>query len=140
MSKTALILFAHGARDPQWADPMRRVCSAVRDRSPEVRVELAFLEFMSPDLRTCAEALLADDFERIVVLPLFIARGGHLRRDVPALLEELRERHPQACFEQASAIGEVETVVQAMAQHALGLAEHAAFPTRVPELNDEEGD
>jgi len=128
MSKTALILFAHGARDSQWADPMRRVCVAVRDRCPEVRVELAFLEFMAPDLRTCAEALLADDFERIIVLPMFIARGGHLRRDVPALLDELRNRHPRACFEQASAIGEVETVVQAMALHALGLVGHAAIP------------
>jgi sirohydrochlorin cobaltochelatase len=128
MSKTALILFAHGARDPQWADPMRRVCAAVRDRCPEVRVELAFLEFMAPDLRTCAEALLADDFERIIVLPMFIARGGHLRRDVPALLDELRNRHPRAHFEQASAIGEVETVVQAMALHALGLAGHAKIP------------
>jgi sirohydrochlorin ferrochelatase len=69
-----------------------------------------------------------DDFERIIVLPMFIARGGHLRRDVPALLDELQNRYPRACFEQASAIGEVETVVQAMALHALGLAGHATIP------------
>ena len=67
MKKTALILFAHGARDPEWASPMRRVCAAVRAQAPDLRVELAFLEFMTPELRECAESLLAEGFGRIVV-------------------------------------------------------------------------
>ena len=45
---TALILFAHGARDPEWASPMRRVQAAIRKRLGGVQVELAFLEFMAP--------------------------------------------------------------------------------------------
>lgn len=139
MSRTALVVFAHGARDPQWADPMRRVCLAVREQAPEVRVELAFLEFMKPDLRECADALLAEGFERIIVLPMFVARGGHLRRDVPLLLEELRQRNPQTCFELAGAMGEVETVVQAMAKHALALVGGVAVPARRSEGPDEPG-
>jgi sirohydrochlorin cobaltochelatase len=122
MSKTALVLFAHGARDPEWASPMRRVCAAVRAQAPDLRVELAFLEFMAPDLRDRVESLLGDGFERIVVLPMFIAQGGHLKRDVPLLLEELRTLHPQTCFELACAVGEAEAVVQAMAAHVLALA------------------
>ena len=47
---TALILFAHGARDPEWANPMRRVQAVVRQRMSAVPVELAFLEFMAPTL------------------------------------------------------------------------------------------
>ena len=50
MEKTALILFAHGARDPEWANPMRRIRAAVMQQAPAMRVELAFLEFMSPNL------------------------------------------------------------------------------------------
>lgn len=122
MPRTALILFAHGARDPEWADPMRRVCAAMREQAPELRVELAFLEFIPPDLRACAESLIAERWERILVVPMFIARGGHLKRDVPLLLEELQQRHPQTCFELAPAIGEAEPIVQAMARHALALA------------------
>jgi sirohydrochlorin cobaltochelatase len=122
MVASALILFAHGARDPEWAEPMRRVCAAVRQQAPDLRVELAFLEFLQPDLRACAEGLLAEGVERIVVLPMFIARGGHLKRDVPLLLEELRQRHPQTHFELTGAIGEAEPIVQAMARHALALA------------------
>lgn len=122
MSQTALVLFAHGARDPQWASPMRRVCAAVRAQAPDLRVELAFLEFMAPVLRDSVEALVGDGFERIVVLPMFIAQGGHLKRDVPLLIEELRTLHPQICFELAGAVGEAEAIVQAMAAHVLALA------------------
>ncbi|WP_299162862.1 CbiX/SirB N-terminal domain-containing protein [Accumulibacter sp.] len=123
MPKTALILFAHGARDPDWAEPMRRVCAFVREQAPDRRVELAFLEFMTPELRECAELLLGEGFERIVVLPMFIARGGHLKRDVPLLLDELRRCHPQVQFELGAAVGEADSVVQAMARHALALVE-----------------
>ena len=101
---------------------MRRVRAVVREQAPELRVELAFLEFMHPGLRTCAESLLADGAERIVVLPIFVARAGHLKRDVPLLIEELRQRYPGTHFELADAIGEADSVVQAMAGHALLLA------------------
>lgn len=122
MSTTALVLFAHGSRDPEWASPIRRVCAQVRASSPELRVELAFLEFIAPNLRDCVELLVAEGFERIVVLPMFIAQGGHLKHDVPPLLDELRRLHPQTRFEQADAIGEAESIVQAMAAHVLALA------------------
>ena len=121
-TRTALILFAHGARDPEWASPMRRVCATVRAQAPALRVELAFLEFMSPQLAPCAEALLAEGYDRLVVLPMFIAQGGHLKRDVPLLLDELRARYPQASFELASAVGEAAPIVQAMAAHVVALA------------------
>lgn len=121
MSETALILFAHGARDPEWARPMQRVCALLRQQAPTLRVELAFLEFIPPDLRNCAEALVADGVQRVLVVPMFIARGGHLKRDLPLLLAELRQQHPGTIFDLADAVGEAETVVQAMAKHALSL-------------------
>lgn len=117
----ALILFAHGARDPEWAAPLRRVQAAIRAARPEARVELAFLEFMTPDLEGCVTGLVADGIGRIVVLPMFIAQGGHLKRDVPLLIAALRERHPELVVELAPAVGETESVVQAMAGAALAL-------------------
>jgi diphthamide synthase (EF-2-diphthine--ammonia ligase) len=41
---------------------------------------------------------------------------------VPRLLDELRERNPQAQIELSGAVGEAESVVQAMAAHVLALA------------------
>ncbi|WP_374389542.1 sirohydrochlorin chelatase [Brevundimonas sp.] len=119
---TAIILFAHGARDPEWANPLRRVQAAIRQRAGDKAVELAFLEFMAPTLADCAAGLVAGGASEIVVIPMFIAQGGHLKRDVPEMLDQLRSTHPEVRFSLAGAIGEHETVVQAMAAAALQAA------------------
>jgi len=116
---TALILFAHGARDPEWADPLRRVQAAIRQRATGMAVELAFLEFMAPNLHDCAAALVAGGVTKIVVMPMFIAQGGHLKREVPEMLDRLRSTWPEVQFSLCGAIGENEIVVQAMATAAL---------------------
>jgi len=119
---TAIILFAHGARDPEWANPMRRVQVAVRQRVPDVPVELAFLEFMAPTLPECAVQLIEQGARKIVVMPMFIARGGHLKNETPEMLAVLRSTYPDVEFSLCSAIGENEIVVQAMATAALEVA------------------
>ena len=120
--KTALILFAHGARDPEWANPMRRVQAAVRERTNGVPVELAFLEFMTPNLTESVTQLIADGADKLVILPMFIARGGHLKKELPEMLEVLRCTYPNVEFSLGGAIGEHDTVVQAMASAALEVA------------------
>jgi len=119
---TALILFAHGARDPEWANPMRRVQAAIRQRVTAQPVELAFLEFMAPTLPECAAALISAGATKVVVLPMFIARGGHLKKETPVMIESLRSTYPAVEFLLGDAIGEHETVVQAMAEAALLVA------------------
>ncbi len=119
---TALILFAHGARDPAWANPMRRVQAAIRQRMTSVPVELAFLEFMAPTLPDCAAGLIAQGADRIVVMPMFVARGGHLKKETPELIENLRSTYPNVEFSLGDAIGEHELVVQAMATATLEVA------------------
>ena len=119
---TALILFAHGARDPEWANPLRRVQAAIRQRAAGVAVELAFLEFMSPNLGDCARALVQEGYTAISIVPMFVAQGGHLKNDVPVLMDELRNAHPEVRFVLSPPVGEAEPIVQAMAAYALGLA------------------
>ena len=71
MSKTAFILFGHGARDPRWGDSMRRVAAALNACLPGRRVELAFLEFIDPGLVDCAEGLIAEGYDHLLIVPLF---------------------------------------------------------------------
>jgi len=127
MPKTALILFAHGARDPDWASPLHRVKAAVHARHPEMRVELAFLEIMDPKLQDCAASLSSEGFERIVILPMFIAQGGHIKKDTPLILDQLRQLYPGVIFELAGPVGEAERIVQTIAAHALTLVGEALF-------------
>ena len=119
---TAIILFAHGARDPEWANPLRRIQTVVREHMAETPVELAFLEFIAPSLAESTARLVAGGARKIVVLPMFIAQGGHLKREVPEMLERLRSTYPDVQFSLGAAVGENEIVVQAMARAALQAA------------------
>ena len=50
MSTQAIILFAHGARDPDWALPFVIIKKQVQAARPNAYVELAFQDFMTPAL------------------------------------------------------------------------------------------
>lgn len=119
---TALILFAHGARDPEWANPMRRVQAAIRLQVSDMPVELAFLEFLTPSLPDAVANLVKQGADKIVVMPMFIARGGHLKNDLPGIIDVLRSTYPNVDFSLGGAIGEDESVIQAMAMATLNFA------------------
>jgi len=114
-----LLLFAHGARDARWALPFEAVAQRVQAQSPATPLRLAFLEFMQPGLVDAGAQLAAQGCRRVDVVPLFLGAGGHVRKDLPLLLAELRTRHPQVEWQLRPAIGEVDAVVDAMAAAAL---------------------
>ena len=111
----ALILFAHGARDPQWAEPFRAVAARVAAERTDILVTLAFLEFQTPALPDAIAGLVADGHTAIHVAPLFMAQGGHLKHDVPMLLADIRSRHPGLKIELLPAIGDVPDLRDAIA-------------------------
>ena len=116
--KNAIVLFGHGARAPEWAAPMERARDRLRTQAAADEVELAFLEFMAPTLPEALDGLAQRGVARIDVIPMFLAQGGHLKRDLPALLDEARARHPQVDIRLAPAVGEAESVIAAMVDYA----------------------
>ena len=118
----AMVLFAHGARDPRWAEPFQRVRDAIAAKRPQVRVEMAFLELMTPDLDAVADALVADGHVAMDIVPLFLGQGSHLRRDLPLRIEAVRERHPGLTVTLAGAAGEDADVIGALAEYCLRVA------------------
>ncbi|MEQ1556280.1 MAG: CbiX/SirB N-terminal domain-containing protein, partial [Gallionella sp.] len=47
---SAIVLFAHGARDPEWAQPFEKMRAQIQARVSDTPVQLAFLELMQPSL------------------------------------------------------------------------------------------
>jgi sirohydrochlorin cobaltochelatase len=121
VSPRGLLLFAHGARDAAWGAPFEAVLQRVRARRPEAHVTLAFLELMQPDLATAAEQLVRRGCRRVDVVPLFLGTGGHVRRDVPLLLQQLQSRHPGTRWTLREPIGEHPDVIEAIAHAAATL-------------------
>ena len=116
--KKTLILFAHGARDPQWARPVQAVAHRLTTENPDLPVVIAFLEFMTPSLPEAIDAIvrqLGGVSQQIDILPFFIAQGGHLREEVPAMLAEIRGQHPQLELRLLPPLGELPSVQDAIA-------------------------
>ncbi len=78
---TALLLVAHGTRDPAGAAVTEVVAAQVRGLTG-VRVEVCYADVRHP---TPAEAL-AGLPGPVVAVPMFLAAGYHVRVDVPAQL------------------------------------------------------
>jgi sirohydrochlorin cobaltochelatase len=116
----ALVLFGHGARDPAWARPFHVLRERLTLREPGLVVELAFLDFIPPSLAEVTAKLAAGGVRNVGVLPVFISQGGHVKADVNRLVEVERRRHPGLAIEQLAAIGEVEAVLDAIVDYALG--------------------
>jgi sirohydrochlorin cobaltochelatase len=127
--KHGLLLFAHGARDSRWALPFEDIAERIRTRAPGLPVQLAFLEFMTPDLIEGGHRLAAAGCDRVDVVPLFLGAGGHVRKDIPELLIRLESAHPGVHWELRPAIGEIDSVVEAMAMAALAWLEPLQAPT-----------
>ncbi len=118
-SAPALILFAHGARDARWAEPMTRVRNLLLEARPGTQVLCAYLEIMQPDLSTALTQLAALACRDVVIVPLFLGQGGHVRRDLPALVVAMQQRFPELRLRVAPAAGEDEQVLRALAQYCL---------------------
>jgi sirohydrochlorin cobaltochelatase len=118
-----LVLFAHGARDPEWARPFEAIRDRVRAQRPEYPITLAYLEIMSPGLEQAIDTLAADGASCITVFPLFMAQGGHLKQDLPRMLEPIRTRHAHIPISLESAIGDVPDLLDAIARWILERAE-----------------
>lgn len=117
--KRGLILYAHGARDPRWAEPFVALAGRVRERSPGLEVRLAFLEMMTPGLAEAGRSLADAGCTRVDVLPLFLGAGGHVRKDIPAGIAALNAAWPAVRWQLHPAIGEDDALIEAMATIAL---------------------
>jgi sirohydrochlorin cobaltochelatase len=109
-----IVLFAHGARDPEWARPFERIRDRIRASRPECPIELAYLDFMRPTLEEAVATLAEAGASSITVFPLFMAQGGHLKDDLPRMVEALRQSRPHIPFCMETAIGEVPEVLEAI--------------------------
>ena len=89
---------------------------AIAGRRPDLTVELAFLEIMEPTLGTCVARLAGGGHRRIVIAPLFLAQGGHLKKDLPRLLKDLGAAHPGATISVLPPIGEVTELLDAISE------------------------
>jgi sirohydrochlorin cobaltochelatase len=118
-AKTAIILFGHGSRDALWHLPIKAVAERIRITSPTTTVTCAYLELTEPSLADAVADLIKSGVSDITILPMFLGVGRHAREDLPALITELKQNHPNTTFQVQPAVGENPAVLDLLAQIAL---------------------
>ncbi|MDE3020882.1 MAG: CbiX/SirB N-terminal domain-containing protein [Pseudomonadota bacterium] len=118
-SINAIIIFAHGASDPEWAEPFESIRNRILLVHPDWHVALAFLERMSPSLETSVKQAVLAGAKTITIVPFFLARGGHLKKDLPPRLEALKNTYGNILINMCNPLGESESMLDAMANWAV---------------------
>ena len=122
MNDICLILLAHGSPDPRWRAPFETLAEAIGREQGAGRVKLAYMEFSSPTLADAARQARQEGFIVLRILPLFMAAGAHVDRNIPALADALKKDFPELTVEILSAAGEhprVRAALQEIARESL---------------------
>jgi sirohydrochlorin ferrochelatase len=83
----ALVLVAHGSRDPRALNTVRALLDRVRDLRPGLPVHLGHIELNEPRL---PDTLTALGTAEAVLVPLLLARGYHVKQDIPEMAAAAR--------------------------------------------------
>jgi sirohydrochlorin ferrochelatase len=87
--KTGIVLFAHGSPVQSANDAVHAVTSEL-ERRTGYPVHTGFLECGPPALEDAVSKLVDEGVRRIVIAPYFLTMGIHLKRDLPRIVDELR--------------------------------------------------
>jgi sirohydrochlorin ferrochelatase len=113
---TALLLIAHGSREPEANDDLYHVADVLRQRG-HVVVE-SFLEMAQPDIDGAGRRCVENGAERVVLVPYFLSAGVHVRRDLAAARARLAQCYPHVEFRLAEPLGRHPLLPEVVAQRA----------------------
>lgn len=102
----ALLLYAHGTRDPRGAEEMTVLLEHLRARLPGRPVAHAWIEdFAQPNAVESAHQLVAQGAERLVVVPFLVLAAGHAKYDVPKDVQRICDALPDLPVAKADVLG-----------------------------------
>lgn len=106
MTRPPLVIAAHGTRDPAGAAAAFGLTDRVRALLPDVPTGVGFVELTEPGIaEAVADAAAGSPTGGLVVVPLMLGSGGHVRRDIPEAIEAGRARVPGSTVAYAPHLG-----------------------------------
>ncbi|MDO8735814.1 MAG: precorrin-8X methylmutase [Thermoleophilia bacterium] len=139
---TGVVVLGHGSRAPEALEVLNWVAERLTERL-RMPVLAASLQFNKPSLEESCRELAATGASRVVVAPYFLFVGNHMQKDIPEVMDRLRQELPETEFILAEALGADDLMVEVLAQRALAkIGEEVAGETaKEPEDNSrKEGD
>lgn len=104
----ALLVMVHGSPHASANADMFRVVETLKLQRGAKHfpiVEVGFMECNEPSIPEAIDRCVAAGATRVVAVPYFLHTGTHVCDDLPTLLEEAQERHPNVEFRQGDYLG-----------------------------------
>ncbi|HJJ90739.1 MAG TPA: sirohydrochlorin nickelochelatase [Methanocorpusculum sp.] len=86
MSKKGLLLVGHGSRLQYNKELIITTAQMMAEKTEEYLIKSCFMENSTPTVPEGLDAMRKEDLNLLVVVPLFLAKGIHVLRDIPTLL------------------------------------------------------
>lgn len=115
---TAIILIAHGSRQPEANEDLFHLAAGMRRRGEYAIVEPAFLELAQPDADETGGRCVEQGAERVILVPYFLSAGVHVLRDLTAIRDRLAARFPHVELCLAEPLGRHPLLLDIVAERA----------------------
>ncbi|GAA2507143.1 sirohydrochlorin chelatase [Winogradskya humida] len=109
--RLAVVLVAHGSRDPRAAQATEALTRAVGARHPEWDVRASYLDHNGPRPRQVLASFDDEGHRRAVLVPLLLTAAYHGRVDVPGEISAARAAGVRLDVELADVLGPVSGAV-----------------------------
>jgi len=90
-----VILLGHGSRREEANAEVRAIEAMLRQKRPQTIYSSAYLSLQTPDLSEAVEQMAQRGVNRIIVMPLFLFTGDHVKKDIPNLVQKLGDTYPE---------------------------------------------
>ena len=83
MGKKGMLLVGHGSTMPYNKDLVEKTASLITSKNTDFIVKCGFMNINTPTIKESLDDFRLEPIEALVVVPLFLAKGVHIEKDIP---------------------------------------------------------
>jgi len=83
MSKKGMLLVGHGSKLPYNQELVEKTASIIKEKNADFIVKCGFMNLNTPSIKEALEEFRKEPIEVLVIVPLFLAKGVHIEKDIP---------------------------------------------------------
>lgn len=115
-----VLILAHGSRVQSTKDTINEVVDMVREKTGDMPVEIAYMEFCEEDIPYGIKTLVDKGVDQIKVVPYFLFDGIHIRKDIPEEIGRIMENYPGVTVEMGKTLGADERLAEILVDRIAG--------------------
>jgi len=84
MSKKGMLLVGHGSKLPYNQELIEKTAAIIKAKNADFIVKCGFMNMNTPSIKDSLNEFKKEQIDVLVVVPLFLAKGVHIEKDIPA--------------------------------------------------------